>query len=72
MLGGVLAAGVMPRFGWRGLYAIGGALPLLFTLVLLAALPESPRFFGAASGAVAAPRGPAGAHGTCGGCGRDI
>src|SRR5207249_4674982 len=26
MLGGVLAAQVLPRLGWRGLYAIGGAL----------------------------------------------
>lgn len=44
MLGGVLAAWILPRLGWRGLYAIGGALPLLFALVLLVALPESPRF----------------------------
>jgi AAHS family 4-hydroxybenzoate transporter-like MFS transporter len=44
MLGGVLAAWVLPRFGWKGLYAIGGGLPLLLTIVLLVALPESPRF----------------------------
>lgn len=44
VLGGLLAAWVLPRFGWRGLYAIGGALPLLFALVLCAVLPESPRF----------------------------
>ncbi len=44
MLGGILAVRIMPAFGWRGLYAIGGTLPLLFTGVLLAALPESPRF----------------------------
>lgn len=44
MLGGVLAAWVLPRLGWRGLYAIGGGLPLLFAAVLWAALPESPRF----------------------------
>ncbi len=44
MLGGALAAWVLPRLGWRGLYAIGGALPLLFAIVLWAALPESPRF----------------------------
>jgi len=35
---------VLPQFGWRGLYLIGGALPLLFATVLWAALPESPRF----------------------------
>ena len=44
MLGGVLAAWVLPRFGWRGLYGIGGGLPLVFALVMWAALPESPRF----------------------------
>jgi AAHS family 4-hydroxybenzoate transporter-like MFS transporter len=44
MLGGLLAAQVLPIFGWRGLYAIGGALPLLFALVLWASMPESPRF----------------------------
>jgi MFS transporter, AAHS family, 4-hydroxybenzoate transporter len=44
MLGGLLAANVLPRFGWRGLYTIGGALPLVFAVVLWAALPESPRF----------------------------
>ena len=44
MLGGSLAAYVLPRFGWRGLYAIGGGLPLLFAIVMLIALPESPRF----------------------------
>lgn len=44
MLGGVLAAWVLPKFGWRGLYAIGGALPLLLAMALWALLPESPRF----------------------------
>ena len=44
MLGGLLAARVLPAFGWRGLYAIGGALPLAFTAILALAMPESPRF----------------------------
>ena len=44
MLGGLLAARVLPQLGWRGLYAAGGALPLLFVGVLWLALPESPRF----------------------------
>ncbi len=44
MLGGLLAAWVLPRFGWRGLYSIGGVLPILLALVLMALLPESPRF----------------------------
>ena len=44
MLGGVLAAGVLPTLGWKGLYIIGGGLPLLLAAVLFALLPESPRF----------------------------
>jgi len=44
MLGGVLATWTLPRFGWRGLYAIGGVLPLLFAAVLRALLAETPRF----------------------------
>jgi len=44
MLGGLLAAWVLPKFGWRGLYAVGGVLPLLLAAILWALLPESPRF----------------------------
>jgi AAHS family 4-hydroxybenzoate transporter-like MFS transporter len=44
ILGGALALWVLPRFGWRGLYAIGGGLPLLCAIILWVALPESPRF----------------------------
>jgi MFS transporter, AAHS family, 4-hydroxybenzoate transporter len=44
MLGGLLAAWALPTLGWRGLYCIGGALPLLFAIVLWAILPESPCF----------------------------
>ena len=47
-LGGTLAALVasatLPAFGWRALFAIGGAMPLLVALVLIAVLPESPRY----------------------------
>jgi MFS transporter, AAHS family, 4-hydroxybenzoate transporter len=44
MLGGFIAAVVLPALGWRALYAIGGALPVLFAIILWFALPESPRF----------------------------
>jgi len=44
MLGGFIAARVLPIWGWRALYGIGGILPLAFAFVLWAALPESPRF----------------------------
>ncbi len=47
-LGGTLAALVasaaLPAFGWRALFAIGGAMPLLVALLLIAVLPESPRY----------------------------
>ncbi len=47
-LGGTLAAlvagYVMPVFGWRTLFALGGALPLLVAVVLVRFLPESPRY----------------------------
>jgi AAHS family 4-hydroxybenzoate transporter-like MFS transporter len=47
-LGGTLAAFVagyvMPVFGWRTMFAIGGALPLVVAGVLLQFLPESPRY----------------------------
>jgi len=44
MLGGVIASLVLPAFGWRTLYLIGGGLPLLLAGLLLLLLPESPRF----------------------------
>lgn len=47
-LGGVLAgfyaAYALPNLGWRGLFLVGGLLPVAFAFVLLIALPESPRF----------------------------
>jgi AAHS family 4-hydroxybenzoate transporter-like MFS transporter len=43
-LGGLIAAAVIPAFGWRGVFVIGGVAPLLLVPVLVAALPESIRF----------------------------
>jgi len=47
-LGGTLAALVasqmLPAFGWRALFAIGGLLPLAVAALVIAVLPESPRF----------------------------
>ncbi len=43
-IGGLLASAVMPHFGWRSVFLIGGALPLLLTLVLLRGLPETIQF----------------------------
>jgi AAHS family 4-hydroxybenzoate transporter-like MFS transporter len=43
-LGGFLAAALIPTFGWRSVFIVGGAAPLLFAPVLALRLPESVRF----------------------------
>jgi AAHS family 4-hydroxybenzoate transporter-like MFS transporter len=44
MLGGFIAAQVLPTLGWRALYQVGGVAPLAFAALLWLLLPESPRF----------------------------
>jgi AAHS family 4-hydroxybenzoate transporter-like MFS transporter len=44
MLGGVAAAWILPALGWRTLFGLGGAAPIVFAAVLWFAMPESPRF----------------------------
>ncbi len=44
MVAGLFAGWVLPAFGWRTLFWIGGSLPVALGLVLLLVLPESPRF----------------------------
>jgi AAHS family 4-hydroxybenzoate transporter-like MFS transporter len=44
MVGGLIAAVVLPVLGWRALFLLGGAAPLAMALFLLWALPESPRY----------------------------
>src|ERR1700761_5767425 len=43
-LGGFLAAGLIPHFGWRSVFIVGGAAPLLLVPILAVKLPESVRF----------------------------
>src|SRR5215475_5203044 len=43
-LGGFLAADLIPRFGWRSVFIVGGIAPLLMLPVLVLRLPESVRF----------------------------
>ena len=47
-LGGTLAgftgAVILPSYGWRALFFVGGALPLLLAALLWKVLPESPRY----------------------------
>ena len=44
MLAGLFASVVLPTYGWRGLFIIGGSLPVVLGVFLLFRLPESPRF----------------------------
>ena len=43
-LGGLLAADLIPRFGWRAVFIVGGIAPLLMLPILVWRLPESVRF----------------------------
>lgn len=44
VIGGLIAARVLPQIGWRALFAIAGVLPVIVAGLLAAFLPESPRF----------------------------
>ena len=44
LIGGIIAAAMLESFGWRALWVLGGAVPLLLIGVLYVALPESPQF----------------------------
>jgi len=43
-LGGFLAAALIPPFGWRSVFVVGGLAPLLLVPILARRLPESVRF----------------------------
>jgi AAHS family 4-hydroxybenzoate transporter-like MFS transporter len=43
-ISGFLAAALIPHFGWRSVFVVGGLAPLLLTPVLAWRLPESVRF----------------------------
>jgi MFS transporter, AAHS family, 4-hydroxybenzoate transporter len=50
-LGGLLAAALIPHFGWRSVFVVGGLAPLLLAPILALRLPESVRFLALAGGA---------------------
>lgn len=50
-LGGLLAAALIPQFGWRSVFIVGGAVPLLLVPILAQRLPESVRFLVLTGGA---------------------
>jgi AAHS family 4-hydroxybenzoate transporter-like MFS transporter len=43
-LAGFAAIVALPSIGWRGMFTIGGVLPILAAVLLVKLLPESPRF----------------------------
>lgn len=47
VIGGLIAAQVLPTLGWRALFLGGGVAPLLLAVGLWKFLPESPRFLAA-------------------------
>ena len=44
IIAGLFASVVLPAYGWRGLFWIGGLFPIALSLLLFFTLPESPRF----------------------------
>jgi AAHS family 4-hydroxybenzoate transporter-like MFS transporter len=42
VLAGVASAQLLPEFGWRSLFIVGGMLPVAVTVALVYGLPESP------------------------------
>lgn len=44
MLAGFFAGAILPAYGWRTFFFIGGALPMIYAVFLLLSLSESPRY----------------------------
>lgn len=44
IVGGIAAALLINQLGWQSVFVVGGVLPLLLVPILVAGLPESPRF----------------------------
>jgi AAHS family 4-hydroxybenzoate transporter-like MFS transporter len=43
-IGGFISAALIPAYGWRAVFWVGGAVPLVLAVAMLAALPESLQF----------------------------
>lgn len=54
--GGFLAAWMIPQWGWRSVLLLGGATPLVLTVLLFAVLPESVHYLLSRNAAVARVR----------------
>ena len=47
LLGGLVAAAWLPVMGWRGIFLVGGVLPLAMVLICSRMLSKSPVFLAA-------------------------
>lgn len=50
LAGGLIAAQLLPVYGWRSLFLVGGGAPFLVSFILMAVLPESVQFLARKSG----------------------
>lgn len=50
VIAGLVGQAMIPLWGWRSVFYVGGALPILLAFILIKALPESVRFLVARGG----------------------
>lgn len=44
VVGGLITAAIIPSLGWRGVFIVGGAIPLVIAIIMWFRLPESIQF----------------------------
>jgi AAHS family 4-hydroxybenzoate transporter-like MFS transporter len=59
VLAGAVSAQILPEYGWRSLFIVGGVLPIIVSIALILGLPESPELAPSSSGERRADRRPA-------------
>ncbi len=50
VVAGLASAALIPAYGWRGVFVVGGVLPLAIAALLIAFLPESPALLAGGGG----------------------
>jgi MFS transporter, AAHS family, 4-hydroxybenzoate transporter len=50
LLGGLVSSVMLPHWGWRSVFYLGGILPLFVAIILILVLPESIRFLSISGG----------------------
>jgi AAHS family 4-hydroxybenzoate transporter-like MFS transporter len=56
-VGGLVAASLIPRFGWPSVFVVGGVFPIAIAVISVYVLPESIRFLVVTGGAESRARG---------------